>query len=106
AQHLHQRPLAAAVLAHQRQPLARGERERHVFERQHADEALADAPHREQGGGGARCHFLISASRRWKSATLAEVITSTPVSTTLLGGMACLAASPPVASWCIHLLDW
>ena len=50
AQDLHQRALASAVLAHQRQHFAGPERERNTLQCDHAREALGDAPHLQQGG--------------------------------------------------------
>ncbi len=51
AEDLHQRALAGAVLAHQRQHLSRREGELHPPERDHTGKALGDRAHFEQRGG-------------------------------------------------------
>jgi hypothetical protein len=49
AEHLHERALAGAVLAHQREHLAAAQRQRHFLQRRHAGKPLGDPPHLEQG---------------------------------------------------------
>ena len=53
AQDLHQRALAGAVFAHQRQHLARLKVKRNALQRDDARKALRDRAHREQTGGEA-----------------------------------------------------
>ena len=66
----------------------------------------APAPLEDSGSvtdGTDRYERLSSASFALKPATLVLSMRSTPVSMLLLGGIAALAASPLVASSCIHL---
>ena len=119
AQDLHERALAGAVLPHQRQHLARPrgqERRRATPSRRRSAcrcPLIASKRRTDGGSDGAglgRAHGdcvgyerFSSASLALKPATLLLSIKSTPVSMLCEGGIAAFAASPLVASSCIHL---